>query len=369
MIETLAIISGAVFVILHIIFYIGYLRSSGLKQFTEITPPPTVSVIVAARNEEKVIRACIDSLKKLKYTSGKLEIILVNDQSTDGTREIMITETSGISRFKIIDTGDYSVPLLKGKPRALDIAIKQSGGDYILMTDADCTVNENWAEETVKYFTQKTGMVCGFTKIPSGHSLFAKLQSIDWIYLQTLAICSCGIKLPLSCIGNNLSVRKDAYFSVGGYEKIKFSVTEDLALMRDINKGKNFDVIYTVNAKCLVTTAECGSIKELYHQKKRWFRGGTGINYLGFILGTELYILNFIFLTGLFYLSPVVYLSVVLMKMVSELLIIIPVYNGFGFKGLLKYYILFEFYFAVYGLLLPLSFLTGKSINWKDRRH
>jgi len=368
LIETAALISGAVFLILHIIFLIGYLRSSKLEQISGRILP-SVSIIVAARNEEKVIRSCIESLKKIKYTGSELEIILVNDQSTDLTRELMLKETSSDTRFKVIDTGTSSESGLKGKPRAIDIAIRQAKGELILMTDADCTVHENWAEETVKYYTQKTGMVCGFTKIAYEHSLFAKVQAIDWIYLQAIATCSSGINLHTSCIGNNLSVRKDTYLLLGGYNKIKFSVTEDLALMRRIHKGKLFDVKYPVNPFCLVTTQECKNLKELYNQKKRWFRGGIGINFLGYILGTELYIVNLIFLTGFLYLSPAIYLISVLLKIIAELLIIIPVCIKFRYSRLMEYYILFEIYFALYGLLLPFTFLTGKNINWKGRKH
>lgn len=368
MIETAALISGAVFLILHIIFFLGYLRSSRITQLP-VTELPSVSVIVAARNEEKDICACIESLKNLKYPAGKLEIILVNDQSTDKTGEIMERETKGFLCFKILDTASFLNSKLTGKPRAIDIAIKQATGELLLMTDADCTVHENWAEETVRYFSQNKGMVCGFTKVDYTHSLFSKLQSIDWIYLQALATCSSGINLPLSCIGNNLSIRKETYFSVGGYENIKFSVTEDLALMRSIDKGNLYEVIYPLNAECLVTTKECRNINELYHQKKRWFRGGIGINLLGYLLGIELYIMNFIFLTGLFYFNPLIYSIMVFLKVISELIVILPVYNKFRYRGLIQYYLLFEFYFAIYGLLLPLTFIAGKKIRWKERRH
>lgn len=350
----------------HFMLFYGLNRSMRLKK-NKSSDFPKVSVIVACRNESENIERCIKSLAKTEYPSELLEIILVNDNSTDNTFEIMINATKDHSFFKVINSDTGNSKNLKGKANALDTAISQCTGEYIVSTDADCEVNPLWVRETVKYFTENTAMVCGFTKIKSETGVFSKLQCLDWMYLLTLASASSGLNMILSCLGNNLSFSKKAYSDIGGYAGIDFSVTEDLALMRKLNSDKRFKVVYPVNKNCIAETLPCRSISELMSQKRRWFRGGIGINSLGYLMGFELFSVNILFLTGFLFLDIKIYLLLIVLKTLSELLLINKVIFTFRLQYLYKYYIIFIFYFAAYGLFLPFSFLTGKKIKWKGR--
>lgn len=366
--ELAVLIIISLYFVLHLLFSYGLKLSYGIQK-NSLESFPFISVLVAARNEEGNIERCIESLKNIKYPDNNFEIFLINDNSTDSTKNIMVECTLNRSEFTILDTIDDTASNLTGKVKALSYGISKSKGELIMMTDADCTVNENWLLETSKYYNEKIGLICGFTAIDHSFGVFSKLQALDWIYLQSLASASSGINAQLSCIGNNLSVSAKAYNSIGGYKELEFSVTEDLALLRRIIAEKRFSVIYPVDSGCLVKSLPCKDLKELYQQKKRWFRGGAGINWLGYVLGLLLYSSNAILMFGLLFLSPVNYLLFVLAKMISELLIIIPVYNKFNYRHLIKYFPLFQIYFGLYGLLLPFTFLLGYKINWKDRKH
>ena len=350
---------------LHILFLRG-LRKSASTPATGNAYKPIVTVLVAARNEEQNIGACIKSLKSVSYEKELLEIILINDNSDDKTLDIMREETSGLSHFKILDTKDCREGTLRGKTRALDFGFSNTKGELVMMTDADCTVRPDWIEETVKYYDDNTGMICGFTRIKHTRTLFTGLQSLDWIYLQAIAASGAGINSPLSCIGNNLSVSRKAYETAGGYSKLEYSITEDLSLLRAVHK-KNFTVKYPVDSKMTAETAACASVRELYRQKKRWFRGGSGISLLGYFLGFLLYAMNVFLVSGFLFMDTACYILVVLLKLVSELIIIIPLYRKLDFKNLMFFFPLFQLYFAAYGLLLPFTFLTGKSVHWKGR--
>ncbi|HMS64976.1 MAG TPA: glycosyltransferase [Ignavibacteria bacterium] len=365
--EIFFIISSILYLLIHLILYSGLLRSINLKK-NENKILPAISVIVAGRNEEKNIVRCINSLAKLKYPPDLLEIILVNDNSTDSTYDLMLNSTKEHKQFKVINSVKSSNGNLKGKANAIDNAISICKGELIISTDADCEVNPDWALNTVKYYLGNTGMVCGFTIIENDSSIFAKLQCIDWVYLLTLASSSAGLKMILSCIGNNLSFSKNAYNSVGGYSSIEFSVTEDLALMRKINSDKKFIILFPVDKSCLVTTLPCKSLSELFSQKRRWFRGGTGINFLGYIVGALLFAMNILLVLGLFFLSIKLYLALVLLKLISEFILLHKVFREFEIQSYYKYYFIFSFYFAFVGLMLPISFLSGKEINWKGRK-
>jgi len=211
-------------------------------------------------------------------------------------------------------------------------------------------------------------MVCGFTLIKSSNSLFAKLQCLDWIYLLTLASSSCGLGMIMSCIGNNLAFTKEAYNSVGGYSAIGFSVTEDLALMRNINKLKNKRIVYPISYESLVMTDPCKTVNELSSQKRRWFRGGTGINFLGYVTGFELYTANILIAAGYFLIGFKLWLMLTSIVVLSLLLLMSSTATRLRSVSLFAYFPLFVIYFSIYGLLLPLSFIFGTKINWKGRK-
>lgn len=365
--ESFFIIITALYFILHLVLLLGLIRSIRLKKISQ-PELPKISVIVAARNEKENISECIRSLSVSDYPESLLEIILVNDNSTDDTYDIMIEMTKEKSFFKVINSRKNPGGNLKGKANAIDTAIELCTGSIIITTDADCTVNSDWVRTVSEYYDNETGMVCGFTCIKQNGSLFPALQNMDWMYLLALASSSSGLNLILSCLGNNLSFTKTAYYNTGGYKSIGFSVTEDLALMRKIDSSGKFRIKFPFDDNCRVETFPCRNLKELFSQKRRWFRGGIGINFLGYITGFELYTMNILLVTGLFFMESKIYFVLVAIKSLSELLLLTVVLKRFNNLKMLIIYPLFVLYFAFYGLLMPLSFFFGKSINWKGQK-
>ncbi len=222
MFEIIFLIALSGYFIQSVIFIIGI-----KKKFPKIKEEdfPKASVIVAARNEEENIVRCLESLDKLIYPENKLEIIIVDDNSTDKTGELIDNFISGKTRFKKIVT-KKEIGRLKGKTNALANAIEISTGDIIITTDADCSVHPKWAYTTASFYKEDVAIVNGFTSQISNNN-FSGMQSIDFIYLLIIAAGTVNLGKPISCIGNNMSYRKNAYLEVGGYENLPFSVTED----------------------------------------------------------------------------------------------------------------------------------------------
>lgn len=364
-ITILFIIIALLYFALHLYLYKGLKISMNLKGNEKSFP--FISVIVAARNESDNIARCLNSLKAVNYPSDKFEVIFVNDRSTDNTREIIEKSIQGRNNFRVIDSDEHHNEKLKGKINALNSGISVSKGELILMTDADCTVNKNWLRHYAKYYSPDTPMICGFTMIIP-FNLFGKLQSLDWMYLQGLASASSGINMQMSCIGNNLSISRKAYSETGGYPGIRYSVTEDLSLMQSVQKQNKGRILYPLTPGDYAATLPCKDIHELTRQKKRWFRGGLKINSLGYISGFLMYVINLFLLTGFIIAPTGIYLLLIALKFISDWIIIYPVAEKFKMKNILWNFILFEIYFMIYGLLLPFTFITGKEINWKERK-
>lgn len=362
MFEILFLIVIALYFIQASILTIG-----ATKKFPKINNNklPSATVIVAARNEEKNIERCLESLDKLEYTDGKLEIILVDDNSTDNTRTIIEDFITGKNRFKLISP-IKEFGKTKGKARAIANAIELAKGEIILTTDADCSVAPTWAKAIAGYYTEEVVMVCGFTN--QKHSnLFEGVQDVDFIYLLTVASGAINLGKPLSAIGNNMSYRKSAYYEVGGYENIQFSVTEDFQLLMALNKLKDKKIIYPVDYETIVTSEPCKDIKTLFRQKKRWAIGGlkSSLDNL-LIISTGLWVSLFMVMVPFFYSENLLYL--ILLKVSTDLFMIFFVYKNLKLKFSILNFIGFEIYSIFYFFVVGISILFSKKVHWKGRQ-
>jgi len=364
--ETVLLVIIGLYFLEHLVFFLGMIRNYHTPKI-ELTDDklPAVSVIVSARNEENNIGQCIESLVRIDYPKGKLEIILVNDRSTDKTGEIMLGYASKHAFLMYIEP-EPAAGKLKGKTNAISQAIKKSKGEIIFTTDADCVVKPTWVKELVRNYDADTGVAASYSIIEPG-SINSAVQSLDWIYLLTIASGSDGINLPLSCVGNNMSFRRKAYYEVGGYENIKFSVTEDFMLLKTIRDKTKWKTKFPVNSKILNYTLPCESFKELYRQKKRWGRGGLDIRFIGYIAGLLGWSAGAALLLGWLFVNPFTYLMIVLMKLLMDLLFVLPVVIRFKFYKVLLYQPFFEIYFALYAFLMPFILLFDRDVVWKEQ--
>ncbi|MFC2139728.1 glycosyltransferase, partial [Bacteroidota bacterium] len=269
MFEIIFLISISLYFTLLVVLALGTTKTYPKLAESDL---PTVSIIVAARNEEHNILDCLKSLAQLEYPEGKLEIIIVDDSSVDDTGKIITNFIEGRSNFTKITTG-RSIGNLRGKANAIANAVEISKGEIIITTDADCTVAPAWAKTIASYYQDDVAFVGGYTT-QEDDTAFHGMQAVDFIFLLTVAAGGMNLGKPLSCIGNNMSYRKSAYDEAGGYEKILFSVTEDFQVLMAIYNLKKYRIIYPLDVGALVTSKPCPDFRSLYKQKKRWGVGG-----------------------------------------------------------------------------------------------
>lgn len=124
------------------------------KNFT-----PFITILIPARNEEKSIRFKLDNLLKVKYPREKMEILLINDFSTDKTLEEM---SNFLSCHTDLNAKVLNVPEHGGKTKALNYALKYATGDIIVVSDSDCFWSPDILVKALPYLTDKSvGAVTG----------------------------------------------------------------------------------------------------------------------------------------------------------------------------------------------------------------
>jgi 1,2-diacylglycerol 3-beta-glucosyltransferase len=328
---------------------------------------PSVSIILAARNEKENIGACLESLSRLDYPADRIEILAVDDQSTDSTRAIMESMKAAIPALRIIET-EGTIGRLHGKANAVAQAIAGSTGEIIMTTDADCAVPAAWVRETVAQYSSDTGCVCGFTLL-NARSIFTGMQSVDWAYMLSIASAGVGWGFPLSAVGNNMSFRRAAYDEVGGYEGIGFSVTEDFALFKAISETSKWKFRYAVEPATLVWSEPCPTVRELFRQKKRWGRGGMDIRPLGFLIMSVGFLMSVsIIALPWLGLSWWCWMSGLIGKTMGDAILLQYTLRRLRQTGLFRYLPWFELFYIIYVTLLPFVILLTGRVVWKERK-
>lgn len=326
---------------------------------------PKVSILVAARNEEKDLPRLLASLDHLSYPVEKLEFLLANDQSEDRTLEILHQWAKGKENVKIINTEKPELGS-NGKAKALAELGKLCQGEFLFFTDADCEVHRDWIQSLLAAYTGKTGMVLGITQV-AGRSLLGRFQELDWWMTLGFVKVAADWWIPTTGLGNNMSISREAYLASGGFEAASKSLTEDLEISKKIRQA-GFTISHQVCDKSLARTKAEVSLFQLLKQRKRWMSGVVTLPwYWQLALGLQFayYPLIFILILsnglfgGLFLVLKALLLAIFIQYFASK--------TGQRLKIHLLF--LFDFYFLPLTLLSILYYFWPSSTEWKSRTY
>jgi len=357
------LISGIFYIMINLLIHLGLFRN-----WQRTDRQPEVTVLIAARNEAGNLSACLDHLADQQYPIGKLRIIILNDRSVDDTRIIARSYTDRFTNMEIIDIRGDSEGL-KGKMNVLAQGMDHAKGEIIMITDADCRPSATWVSDMVSYFTSGTAMVGGLTSL-TGNSVFGIIQACDWLFLQSIASGASGLGAPVSILGNNFAFRRSVYEEIGGFKKMGFSLTEDMALLQAIKRKKKLTIAYPLNTGSMVRSKSLETILELIHQRLRWVAGGRRSGVAGWIMLLVTFVLHLL-------IPPVLLLNPMNFQIWSLAGLVVMLDFALLFRMLVRtrswhlllYFPLFECYYFLYTTFFGLlSFLPVK-IKWKDRTY
>lgn len=357
------IIAAIVYLLMMLFLRIGLEKSIPSRKNEGYEP--TVSVIVAARNEEQHIEKCLDSLAQLDYPTDKIEVIIIDDRSEDRTADVIESYTQQYPSIRTTKTKP-EIGNLRGKTNAVAEGINSTKGEILMFTDADCTVPRTWIRATVQHFDEDIGIMGGFTLLES-HRTFEGVQALDWIFLFGIASATAGWSMPLTAIGNNLSVRRSAYEMIGGYGKIPFSVTEDYSLVQAILQQTNYKLRFPIDLQTVVRSKACQTWKDLFRQKQRWGMGGLNMVPRGFIIMAIGWSFKIAILLGIVYSTPLIMILAALSMAIAEFRFLWRPLKQFGTMSYAKYFIVFEIYFFLYVLIIPFVAFFSQKVVWKER--
>lgn len=325
---------------------------------------PPISILVAARNEEKYILGCLQALDHLDYPPQKLDIWIGNDQSTDQTEKIIRDFIAPKPHFHLVNISENR-GTARGKANVLAQLAEQAQGDFFLITDADTEVPPTWIEGFLPHLSPQMGIITGFTQVrPEG--FWGIMQHLDWLLGLGLIHFQAARGVPLTAMGNNMLISREAYWATGGYAELPFSVTEDFALFEAVIK-KGFAFGHLCQKDILAETHALPSLSELLAQRKRWLKGAIKIRW--FWKFFAILVLAFLPLLLLaFFVQKWLFWFLLCSKTLFDFSILFYYSFRIGKPIYLLFFPLYEVYTWFFNFAWLLSYMLKPEIEWKKRR-
>ncbi|MFH0989781.1 MAG: glycosyltransferase [bacterium] len=340
---------------------------------------PLVSVIVAARNEEHNIPRLLGALSKQSYSP--FEIIIVNDRSTDRTRQIAESYRARDPRITILSV--ESMPTaLPPKKNALHLGITHSKGEILCFTDADCVPPKQWLTELVAACSHDVGLVAGYS--PYDTSLLNGGQGKANLFSSRLhrfiefeeykgalwSAGSIGLHKGWLCTGRSLAYRKSVYEEIGGFRDIANSISgDDDLLLQLVREKTSWTMRYVTSPESFVTTAPPSTFKEFIQQRTRHFSASKYFSLPMKLFFFTYHSANFLLLSSLVY-SIVAGSSFMLalpglLKIVIDVIQLSLASNVFHAKFSVVESFFYECWTIAYNTIIgPLGFL--QPVRWKE---
>lgn len=323
----------------------------------------SVSVLLAARNEEHNILSCLKCLAQLDWPADKLEVLIGDDGSTDKTAELVNGFIADKKNFKLISIKE-KLGTARGKANVLAQLARQAEGDFFFITDADIRVPPSWVRGIFSRMKPADATVSGVTMV-KGTGWFAGFQEVDWITAFGMVTVMAKRKVPVSAVGNNMMITREGYESTGGYENIPFSLTEDFELFKQtLKKGWSFQNL--LNRDVLAYSAPVKSVADLFQQRKRWMTGAVQLPVLMlFVLTVISLFMPFLILA--FIVSPLLGLGLWVIKAAFQWTLAIVTSRKVGQSLSFRKLILHELGNLPFSFLQLIYFFLPFQVKWKGR--
>lgn len=239
---------------------------------------PKVSVLIPVRNEAENIASLLHDILAQDYPSELLEIIVINDHSTDNTAEIVASFSHPSIHLLDLESLLKDAPASAAfKKRAIEAGIHHATGEWIFTTDGDCRIQPQWIKAMLSAaVVRKAKLVTGPVLLSPYSTDFEKFQSLDFMGMIGITAASLQKGMFNLANGANLLYEKKAFLAVDGYKDIDHSPSgDDMLLVYKIAAYSDGAVAFAKDAKAIVSTAPMHTMQGFLQQRFRWTSKST----------------------------------------------------------------------------------------------
>jgi cellulose synthase/poly-beta-1,6-N-acetylglucosamine synthase-like glycosyltransferase len=364
------------FIISYFIFLILLIHAwNGLKE-PEISETiyPFITVIIPVRNEFANLPVIINCLKNQTYAPDKFEVIFIDDNSEDGTFEHLVDFSKNRSlNIRVYKLKEDHADDISHKKAAITFGLTKSSGEYIILTDGDVFFEKYWIQSFAHAFLETDSKFISGPVVMNSYDFIDEVQSLEFSSLIGTGAAAIYYKKPVLCNGANLAFKKEAFLEVKGFEGFEKIISgDDELLMHKIGKLYPSKIFFLKSYKAIVRIQPKTSIKEFYHQRRRWSgKWKRQPNILSKLLATYVFTvhLSFLLLFILFILKLVPAYTVILLltiKLLLEFIYFKNMYLFFVKKLKIIPFITSSLIYPVYAVTFGILSNMG-GYRWKGR--
>jgi len=336
---------------------------------------PGVTIVIPVRNEQEHIKALIDSLESVNYPQDKLEVIIIDDASTDKTPQLLNKHINpqGVLRWMRLEQpqqfhGSY-------KKRALTHGIKSSRFPVIITTDGDCLFHPHWVETMVNAMVSRNLVFAsGPVDYLKDHA-FAAPMNIELACLVATGAVSLQAHRPNMCNGANLCFLKEVFEEVGGYEGFEHIHSgDDEFLLYKIHQRYPKQVGFIKEAAAVVQTHPPGSLSELFNQRKRWSgKWKEHKSRIPGMLALSVFCFHLLLMVAVFgslmgWYSWRMLIIQLAAKLLMEWLLVRSIYRFFGKSLSVGWILLMQLLYSIYVVIIGVT-VQFSGYHWKKRHY
>ena len=371
--------TAAILTILYALLLMAYRYWFGLNKVFEQNSSKHVNehsivftIVVPARNEALNIKACLDSILAQDYPTQFFEVIVIDDFSEDDTAFIVKAISLDHPNVRLLSLADYFKPdeMNSFKKKAIEKAVSQAKGQWIVTTDADCIVPYEWLSLYNAYIQKENPVfVAAPVMFIKESGILNEFQVLDFLALQGITAAAVGAGKHSMSNGANLAFEKSAFIAVGGYQGVdQIASGDDMFLMHKMKVTLSNRIGYLFNPGAIVLTKAMSNWKDFIMQRIRWsskarYYDDNSIFWV--LLLVYLYNLSIVLL--LFAGEYRSLLITIAFKTFFEMFFMEPVTQFFKMPGQLRYFPLYQPIHIVYTLVAGL-FGQVKTYTWKGRQ-
>lgn len=271
----IAIAISIIYLLLIVAFIIGMNKTDVVKN-KNTAPKNRFSIVIPFRNEAPNLPNLLQSISELNYPSELFEILLVNDDSQDNFSSIVeeITKQHPNLNLRVLQNERKTQ---SPKKDAIETAINLANFEWIITTDADCTVPELWLQLFNQFIEDEQPVFMSApVKFTAQNSFLLHFQNLNFISLMGSTLGGFGLKKPFMCNGANLCYRKNAFFELQGFEENdNIASGDDIFLLEKMLKAYPKKVKFLKSDEAIVETNSENTWKLFINQQIRWASKST----------------------------------------------------------------------------------------------
>lgn len=372
----------SLFLTLAYIYYIRhYLKNwKALKPWDipeGFTSTTSISVIIPIRNEAGKIGPCIESILNNDYPADLLEIIIINDHSSDAS--ISEIESLRSELVKIIDLSTHKKPghFRSHKKWGISKAVDLAEGSLILCTDGDCVVPKEWLNYFSSYYElTKKEFIAGPVNFIPGSTPLQNFQELDMMGVMIMTGAGFESGNGLLCNGANMAFAKSLFISLNGYEGSEhLSSGDDVFLLHKTAEQFPEKIGFIKNKACTVYTASKKNWSSFLNQRLRWATKTSHyqdiflkISLTLIFLFHLLLLINVLLLPFFFRSLIFLFLLQLAVKLIADRRILSTAVEFFRGQKTIPHFLQAETIQIAYLILIGFKSIFKKDYEWKGRR-